>query len=108
MKTLINIVFILLISVMVLCAVPAGPKQAHAEYQAVQTMADIFDYAGSIPGFPVNGQMIRDSEELFTCIDNGTDPAVCLNTFHSKPVGSQISTTTGIPSWFWDLIEAYI
>jgi hypothetical protein len=104
-KTVLRIGFLMVMLVSGLLI--ASPQTAIAN-DSVNKVADIFDIASYVPGFPISGQEIRDSYELFDCIDAGTDPAKCLSTFHDKPVGQKAAAETGIPSWFWNLLDGYI
>ena len=66
--------------------------------------------------FPVTGADVNDSRELLQCLDEAAndsqDPDVkmggCLETYANSPVGQKVLSPTGIPSWFWDLVDAYI
>jgi hypothetical protein len=86
------------------------PSSAKAN-STVDTLANIFDYAGMIPEMPINGDTIRNSVGLFNCIDGaGDDLAVanCIDT-HKDDIGSAASLVgADIPSWFWDLLDLYI
>ena len=71
---------------------------------------DKLDETGANP-FKVNGSDIRASREMFYCIeksDNDVEVVICIDTFHDTPLGQKAAEESEIPSWFWDLIEAYI
>lgn len=85
-----------------------------------QATADSFDSMiwllqkveqASGPVFPISIQDIRASKGYINCLlnaDNDIDVAICTDTFHDTALGQQAATATGIPSWFWDLLDLYL
>lgn len=62
------------------------------------------------PVFPISIQDIQESKGYINCLinaDNDIDVAVCTDNFHDTKLGQTAASETGIPSWFWDLLDLY-
>lgn len=62
--------------------------------------------AGSLP---VKSADLEASKGFFDCLAKpGNDTVTCVNNFHNTPLGQKASNETGIPSSFWQVVDAYI
>ncbi len=66
--------------------------------------------------FPVTGADVGASRDLFQCLDQAAndpqDPdgkmGGCFEQYANTPAGQKAWSSTGVPSWFWDLLGAYV
>lgn len=88
-----------------------------AQADVLDKFADFLDALGPANLYKnqgITGQSIRDSKGVFTCLEKSSndsndidiDTGKCIDKYASTPVGQKLSN--GIPSWVWDLLEAYI
>ena len=86
----------------------AAPQQAAADsFDKMITILDLI--APTFQGVKV--QDIASSKEYINCLvhaDNDLEVAVCTDTFQDTKLGQMAASETGIPSWFWDLLDLYI
>lgn len=58
---------------------------------------------------PVATADLKASKGLFNCLADGkTDPVACVDKFHDTPLGKKASNEAGIPSSFWQGVDAYV
>ena len=89
----------------------AVPQQAAAD--SFDNMIWLLQKVEKVSGpvFPIGIQDIQESKGYINCLinaDNDIDVAVCTDNFHDTKLGQQAASETGIPSWFWDLLDLYI
>ncbi|MBW6508422.1 MAG: hypothetical protein K0A94_02650 [Desulfuromonadales bacterium] len=96
---------------LVLLGVQAPAVKADVIDDLANLLEAVEEFSGPISWLPVSGKDIRDSRDLINCIENaGNDVAVltCMENYRNTPVGQSIGQESGIPSWFWDLMDTYI
>lgn len=95
-----------------------------AQADVIDTMANVLDEIGPANPFAIygiDGQALKDSKGLITCMAGGGDPIMCIDDFRNTPIGAKLAGEAndaasqaidavglGIPSWFWDLIDLYV
>ena len=60
---------------------------------------------------PVSGKDIIESKQFFVCLGNASDDLTviaCVDQFKDTSLGQQAANESGIPSWFWDLVDLYV
>lgn len=88
------------------------PQQAAAD--TFDDMIWVLNKVEKVSGPIFSGVSIQDiqsSKAYVDCLVNaGNDVAVavCTDSFHDTPLGQQAASETGIPSWFWDLLDLYV
>lgn len=94
----------------ILCLFTFQPE-AQALSDPIGKLADVLDEMGPASPFKaygVDGSTLRESKSFFVCLDNGTDPIVCLDNAQNTELGQKLSGQADIPSWFWKLVHVYI
>lgn len=64
-----------------------------------------------IDWLPVSGHDIKASKGMINCVGNAVNDVaalICIEDYKNTPVGQQLNQQSGIPSWFWDLMDTYI
>lgn len=64
-----------------------------------------------IDWLPVSGHDIKNSKGMIACVGNAQNDVaalICIEDYKNTPVGQKINQQSGIPSWFWDLMDTYI
>lgn len=88
---------------------PAAPAQADA-IDDFSWVLNQLDQANANP-FPISGNDVKASKGLFLCLEKASnDMAVvgCIDTFKNTPLGQEAASASGVPSWFWDLLDTYV
>ncbi|MCP5055271.1 MAG: hypothetical protein GY937_00945 [bacterium] len=106
-----NLVRLLLTSLLALAAslTPAAPAQADAIDDFSWVLSQL-DEANANP-FPISGSDVQASKGLFLCLEKASnDLAVigCIDSFKNTPLGQEAASASGVPSWFWDLLDTYV
>ena len=60
---------------------------------------------------PFNSQQVRAVQGIIGCMEssgNDIDVGICVDQFHNTDIGQQASSEAEIPSWAWDILDAYI
>ncbi len=81
--------------------------------------ADVFDdFAGLLKkledanvSLPVKSAQVKESKAFIKCLENANndlDTAHCIDDFEKTDVGKQSAGQTGVPSWVFDMLDAYI
>ncbi len=66
---------------------------------------------GATQNLPFNSQQVRAVQGIIGCMEdsgNDIDVAICVDQFHDTDLGQQASSEADIPSWAWDILDAYI
>ncbi|MBL8318065.1 MAG: hypothetical protein JNJ42_06645 [Burkholderiaceae bacterium] len=85
-----------------------GPARADTLDDFISTYQKI-DKAAPPNSLPVSAADLAASKGLFDCLASGkTDPVVCVDSFHDTPLGKKASNEAGVPSSFWQAVDAYI
>lgn len=60
---------------------------------------------------PFTSDQVKDVRDVVNCLDNSgndIDVAICIDQFHDSGTGQQAGSGAEIPSWVYDLLDAYI
>lgn len=95
-------------TVLVLAALASLPARADTLDSFISDYAKI-EHAAPPNTLPVAAADLKASKGLFNCLADGkVDPVVCVDKFHDTPLGKKASNEAGIPSSFWQGVDAYI
>lgn len=57
---------------------------------------------------PISSNDLVASKSLFSCLEQGSDAGICIDTFSNTPLGQQVVAESGLPSSFWSVLDAYV
>ena len=57
---------------------------------------------------PISSNDLVASRSLFSCLEQGSDAGICIDTFSHTPLGQQVVAESGLPSSFWSVLDAYV
>lgn len=57
---------------------------------------------------PISSNDLVASKSLFSCLEQGSDAGICIDTFSHTPLGQQVVAESGLPSSFWSVLDAYV
>ena len=98
---------LLLPAILLAALLAAVPQPARAD----ETFDNFLWLLDQTHVFPVSSQDVKSSKGFLDCLSNAdtdTEVIACVDSFKDTPLGQQAASGTGAPSWFWDLIDAYV
>jgi hypothetical protein len=109
MKTPVTITHFFRHGVIIICLLLGSlvPAQGASIDSFISIYQKIESYAPA-NSLPVSSQDLIAAKSLFSCMEDGGDVGICIDTFTNTPLGQQVVSESGLPSSFWSVLDAYV